>query len=100
MVVQGFDRTQPTIRDAYDISPTAVRYHSWCPPANPFLAVATAIPELLDPIRQHTCRVERGVFHSAGNWNQLLILVRSRVCFPVLCAEEELCVVEQVQLCD
>jgi len=51
MVVQGFDRTQPTIWVTHIISPTAVRYHSWCPPTNPFLAVATAIPELLDPIR-------------------------------------------------
>jgi hypothetical protein len=56
--------------------------------------MAATVPAIVAAVREHACDTERGVVHTACDWDQLLELVRGGVGVSVLGEEEEVCVVE------
>jgi len=77
-------RTQPPIWLRLAVPPAAVRDRCGGHPADPILAVAAAVPAVLDPVREYAGDTERGVVHTARDWDQLLELVCDGVGVSVL----------------
>lgn len=95
---QGGNRAKSTVWHQFTVPPRAV-----CPPcrrlpSHPLLVMAASTSFLVGTIRQHAPHPERHLAHSTSDGYQLLVLVPCRLHIPIRPAEEEFCMVEQVQL--
>jgi hypothetical protein len=91
---QGPHRTQPPIRRGVALPPPAFRAHLRGAHTSALLALAAAVPELVDQVHQHARCAERGVVHTACVGDQLQCVVCGGIRFSVFGEEEVVPVVE------
>ena len=97
---QGFDRSKSSIWHRDNISSSGVCIHHRRISSFAILALATALPAIMDTLGEYAPRTRWHVFYPAHDGHQLLVMVPRRIRVPVPDPPAQFCVVDQVQLCD